>query len=123
MRIFKSNVTYSSHFCNKQSHGIKIFSHFWVDNYISFVYHMVIPQMGNQKGRGRSDLINTNLLKGKILSAGFTQQTLAPLVKMSVNSLNAKINGRKVFDTDEVERICDILNITDPVEKCHIFLS
>ena len=63
---------------------------------------MVIPQMGNQKGRGRSDLINTNLLKGKILSAGFTQQTLAPLVKMSVNSLNAKINGRKVFDTDEV---------------------
>ena len=63
-------------------------------------------------------MINTNLLKGKILSAGFTQQTLAPLVKMSVNSLNAKINGRKVFDTDEVERICDILNITDPVEKC-----
>ena len=50
-------------------------------------------------------MINTNLLKGKILSAGFTQQTLAPLVKMSVNSLNAKINGRKVFDTDEVERI------------------
>ena len=68
-------------------------------------------------------MINTNLLKGKILSAGFTQQTLAPLVKMSVNSLNAKINGRKVFDTDEVERICDILNITDPVEKCLIFLS
>ncbi|MBU5627748.1 helix-turn-helix transcriptional regulator [Oscillibacter sp. MSJ-2] len=67
-------------------------------------------------------MVNANLLKGKIAAAGYSQQSLAPKVKMSVNSLNAKINGRKKFDTDEVSRICSALGITDPNEKCNIFL-
>lgn len=68
-------------------------------------------------------MVNANLLKGKIVAAGYSQQTLAPKVKMSANSLNAKINGRKKFDTDEITRICKALGITDPGEKCSIFLS
>ena len=68
-------------------------------------------------------MVNANLLKGRITSAGLTQQALAPIVNMSANSLNAKINGRKKFDADEVVRICRALEISDPAEKCDIFLS
>lgn len=68
-------------------------------------------------------VVNTNLLKGRITSEGYTQQRLAPLVGMSANSLNAKVNGRKKFDTEEAVRICHALRINDPIEKCDIFLS
>ena len=68
-------------------------------------------------------MVDSNLLKGKIVAAGYTQQSLAPAVKMSLNSLNSKINGRKNFDTEEIARICEVLGITDPREKCNIFLS
>ena len=47
-------------------------------------------------------MVDTNLLKGKIVAAGYTQQKLAAEAGMSTNSLNAKINGRKTFDADEV---------------------
>lgn len=67
-------------------------------------------------------MVNTNLLKGRIVAAGYTQRKLAAAVGMSVNSLNAKINGHKIFDSDEVNRICDTLRITSPNEKCEIFL-
>lgn len=68
-------------------------------------------------------MVNTNLLKGKIASAGYTQKTLAPIVSMSKNTLNAKVNGRKNFDTEEIARVCYALNIVDAAEKCKIFLS
>lgn len=68
-------------------------------------------------------MVNTNLLKGKIVATGITQRKLADSVGMSVNSLNAKINGRKIFDADEVIRICDVLKITSPIEKCEIFFA
>lgn len=68
-------------------------------------------------------MVNTNQLKGKIVASGYTQQKLARETGMSVNSLNAKINGRKIFDAEEVIRICDVLGISDPKEKCEIFLG
>lgn len=68
-------------------------------------------------------MVNANALKGRIVAAGFTQEKLAATVKMSKNSLNAKINGKKKFNTDEVSRICDALAIHSSDEKCNIFLS
>lgn len=68
-------------------------------------------------------MINTNLLKSKIIAAGYTQVKLAPLAGLSVNTLNAKVNGRQVFNTDEIDRLCMLLDIKSPVEKCDIFLS
>lgn len=67
-------------------------------------------------------MVDTNLLKGKIVAAGYTQQKLAAEAGMSTNSLNAKINGRKTFDADEVIRLCSLLGIINPQEKCEIFL-
>lgn len=68
-------------------------------------------------------MVNSRLLNGKIVSAGYTQKTLAPKVEMSRSNLNAKINNLLPFNCDEVLRICDALNIVDTEEKVIIFLS
>ena len=67
--------------------------------------------------------MRTNILKGKIMMAGYTQRTLAEEMKMSKNTLNAKVNGRVALNTDEVVRLCDLLHIVDDSEKAYIFLT
>lgn len=67
--------------------------------------------------------MNSAKLKGKILEAGYTQRTLADPMGMSKNTLNGKINGRIPFNTLEINRLCEILGISDDSEKVHIFLS
>lgn len=68
-------------------------------------------------------MINTNLLKGAIASAGYTQRSLAKQIKMSENALNHKVNGKKDFKLGEVTTICEALAITDDKQKLEIFLS
>lgn len=67
-------------------------------------------------------MVNTNLLKGKFVSKGYTQALLAKEMNISVNSLSAKINGKTAFTLPEVAKLCEILGIDDPKEKCEIFL-
>ena len=67
--------------------------------------------------------MKTNMLKGKIIAAGYTQRTLAPLLNMSENTLSKKVNGQTAFDTDEVMHLCDLLHIDDNEEKAYIFLQ
>lgn len=67
-------------------------------------------------------MVNTTELKAQIVRSGYNQKTLAKAAKMSVNSLNAKINGRKPMHCDEADILCKLLGITDPVEKVNIFL-
>jgi transcriptional regulator with XRE-family HTH domain len=67
--------------------------------------------------------MNVNILKGKIVEKGFTQRTLAKKMKMSTNTLNEKLNGKRPFNTDEVRDLCDLLGITNSAEKVDIFLS
>lgn len=64
-----------------------------------------------------------NKLKGKIAEAGYSQRSLAMELGMSKNTLNSKINGKVPFNTDEIERICEKLNIHDNAEKAAIFLG
>lgn len=68
-------------------------------------------------------MVNTALLKGKIVANGFTQRTLSEKMKISENNLSAKINGKSEFDLSQVMALCEILCINDPKEKCDIFLS
>lgn len=68
-------------------------------------------------------MVDTNKLKSRLTLAGYTQERLAKEAKMSLNSLNHKINGRKVFNCDEVDAVCEVLGISNPVEKAEIFLS
>lgn len=67
--------------------------------------------------------MQANLLKGKIIAAGYTQNTLAKELNMSKNTLSAKINGRVAFNCDEVVQLCSLLAIDDNNEKAHIFLQ
>lgn len=67
-------------------------------------------------------MINTNKLKGRIIEAGYTQISLAEAVGMSVNALNAKINGRASFNCDEADALCSLLGIESSDEKVDIFL-
>jgi lambda repressor-like predicted transcriptional regulator len=68
-------------------------------------------------------MVDTMLFKAEMVRSGHTQRSLSKAAKMSVNSLNAKLNNKGIFDTEEVQRICDVMGITDNDLKCKIFLA
>lgn len=68
-------------------------------------------------------MINKNLLRSKLAAGGLTQKQLGKLLGWSENTVSSKINGRSKLCVDEVDCICKILNITNPIEKADIFLQ
>ena len=72
--------------------------------------------------------MRTNELKGKIVAAGYSQNSLAAAMcqsgfKTSKNTLSKKVNGRAPFNTNEIICLCDLLGIHDNEEKAYIFLQ
>lgn len=55
--------------------------------------------------------MNVLKLKGKIAEEGKTQVELAKRLNISTQSFNAKLNGRSVFDIEEVKKLIDVLKI------------
>lgn len=68
-------------------------------------------------------MVNTNLLRSRMVLAGYSQRKLAKAANIGVNVLNKKLNNNGVFRCDEVDRICEVLNITDASEKVDIFFA
>ena len=68
-------------------------------------------------------MVNTLKLKAKIILNEYTQKKLADDLGMSVNTLNAKVNGRKSFSVDDAALLCELLHIDTPEEKAEIFLA
>lgn len=68
-------------------------------------------------------MVDKNKLMGVIVSAGMSQRMLAKRIGMSKNTINAKINGKGYFNTDQIDRICEELGIEDNEMKTLIFLS
>lgn len=68
-------------------------------------------------------MVQTNLLKGKIVMSGISRKELAKMIHMSESTLSDKINGKRSFTVDEVELLCDILGIQSSDEKVSIFLA
>lgn len=68
-------------------------------------------------------MVQTNLLKGKIVSSGISRKNLARMSNMAESTLSDKINGKRSFTTDEVATLCEILHIESCEEKVEIFLS
>lgn len=58
--------------------------------------------------------MDANKLKGLMVEKKYTQSKLAIELNLSVQSLNAKLNGRNQFTLDEVVKISKILNVEDP---------
>lgn len=54
------------------------------------------------------------MLKGKIVENGKTQGDMAKKLGISLQSFNAKINGKRKFNLDEVVAICKELKIEEP---------
>jgi hypothetical protein len=59
---------------------------------------------------------------------GYNQRSLAAEmtargVKISENTLSAKMTGGSKFDTDDADVICEILELVEPADKAAIFLA
>ncbi len=67
--------------------------------------------------------MRANILRAKMVEAGYNQRTLAKKINISENTLSNKLNGNRAFDVDEVVSICAVLNINSDEEKAYIFLS
>ena len=68
-------------------------------------------------------MVDKNLLRCAIVRSGYTQERLAEAIGITSNTLSAKILGRSYFDTDEIDKICEVLSIYDNNEKANIFLA
>jgi len=68
-------------------------------------------------------LLNRNLFKSAIVRAGYTQRKLAEEIGISNNTFSHKMTGVSCFDTEQIDKICEILNISDNTEKANIFLA
>lgn len=73
-------------------------------------------------------MVDTNRLKSRMVLAGHNQTTLLAECKrrgykISKNTLGKKINGLAPMNCDDADMLCDVLNITEPVEKAGIFLA
>ncbi len=68
-------------------------------------------------------MLNKNLLRAAIAKAGITQGQLAERIGVSENMISSRINGSSCFNTEEIDKICDALNIVSNNEKADIFLA
>lgn len=60
-------------------------------------------------------MINTNLLKGRIVSKGLTQRKMAKMLGIAEKTFYDKMK-RGVFTSNEIEAMMAILDIDNPVE-------
>lgn len=60
-------------------------------------------------------MINTNALKGIIVSKGLTQQDVAKYIGISPKTFYLKMK-QGVFGSDEMERMIELLSIDNPIE-------
>ena len=59
-------------------------------------------------------MTDTNKLKAILVENGLTQKQVAEKIGISSTSLNYKISNKRPFNSDEMFRLCDILNIKEP---------
>lgn len=64
-------------------------------------------------------MINTNLLKGRIVSKGLSQRKMAKMLGIAEKTFYDKMK-KGVFTSNEIEAMMSILEIDNPVE---IFLQ
>ena len=73
-------------------------------------------------------MVDIRKLRSRMVLKGYTQKRLvaemkARGVKISENTFSSKMNGTSSFDTDMVDILCDILDVSEPADKAEIFLA
>lgn len=67
-------------------------------------------------------MVDKRELTARMVRAGYNQRSLARAIGVSKNTICDKINGKRPFDTEEIESICALLSITAGQDKIDIFL-
>ena len=65
--------------------------------------------------------MNCNKLKAAMVEAEYNQRSLAKIMNMSVNTLNAKLNGKSKITVEEAVNFAQALNL-ERNRFCEIFL-
>lgn len=52
-------------------------------------------------------------LLGRIKEKGFTQASVARMIKVSPTTMNGKLNGHVEFSQSEIRNLCEVLHIQD----------
>lgn len=68
-------------------------------------------------------MTNTELLEQCIADAGLKKNYIAQELGLSPYGLSNKINNRNEFKTSEIEKLCDILHISDLRTRDKIFFN
>ena len=73
-------------------------------------------------------MVDIQKLRSRMVLKGYNQKRLAAEmtargVKISENTLSAKMTGGSKFDTDDADVICEILDLVDPADRAAIFLA
>lgn len=68
-------------------------------------------------------MLNRNLLRAAIAASGYTQEKLAESIGISPNTFSSRMVGSSFFNTEEIDKICEVLNITSNEQKADIFLA
>ena len=73
-------------------------------------------------------MVDIPKLRSRMALKGYSQKRLvdemnARGVKISENTLSAKMNGTSKWDCDDADVICEILEVESSVEKAEIFLA
>ena len=66
--------------------------------------------------------MDINKLKGKIKEKGLTYKILAQKIGIGLTSMNYKINGKNLFNQEEMKKLKEALRLTDN-ETIDIFFS
>ena len=59
-------------------------------------------------------MTDSRKLRAIILERGMTQSEIAEKLKISLTTFNYKVNNKRSFNSDEMFKLCEILQIVDP---------
>lgn len=68
-------------------------------------------------------MLNVSKLRGAMAETGITQGTIAKAIGKTENTVTKCFTGKRSFDVEEVDIICNLLGITDGTKKAEIFLA
>ena len=67
--------------------------------------------------------VNTDMLRGKIVENGYTQEKVSVLIGMDRSTFSRKMSSSALdFSVEEMHKLCDVLNLNGE-EAVQIFLS
>ena len=67
-------------------------------------------------------MTNTALLEEKITESGLKKSYIAKSIGLTPYGLTLKIRNVNEFKASEIDKICILLGIDSPEERCNIFL-